>query len=85
MKNWNIHITYDISVWQKASVRYVNCDCIAASTKVFNVIVDHNVGTIPKYNITIVERGKIDTPNTQIHDCSIIPLTHKCMTAQLYP
>ena len=45
----------------------------------------HNVGTIPKYNITIVERGKIDTPNTQIHDCSIIPLIHKYMTAQLYP
>jgi hypothetical protein len=28
----------------------------------------HNVGTIIKSNITIVERGKIDTPNTQIHD-----------------
>ena len=26
------------------------------------------VGTIPKSNIKIVERGKIDTHNTQIHD-----------------
>jgi len=28
------------------------------------------VGKIPKSNIKIVERGKIDTPNTQIHDHS---------------
>jgi len=28
----------------------------------------HTVGTIPKSNIKFVERGKIDTPNTQIHD-----------------
>jgi hypothetical protein len=28
----------------------------------------HTVGTIPKANIKIVERGKINTPNTQIHD-----------------
>jgi len=28
----------------------------------------HTVGTIPKYNRKIVERGKIDTPKTQIHD-----------------
>ena len=27
----------------------------------------HNVGTIIKFNITIVERGEIDTPSTQIH------------------
>ena len=27
----------------------------------------HTVGTIPKSNIKIVERGKIDTFNTQIH------------------
>ena len=26
------------------------------------------VGTIPKPNIKIVERGQIDTPNTQIYD-----------------
>jgi hypothetical protein len=26
---------------------------------------------MPKSNIKIVERGKIDTPNTQIHDCSL--------------
>jgi len=28
----------------------------------------HTVGTIPTSNIKIVERGTIDTPNTQIHD-----------------
>jgi len=31
----------------------------------------HIVGTIPKSNITMVERCQIDTPNTQIHDRSI--------------
>ena len=41
----------------------------------------HTVGTSPKFNIKFVERGKIDTTNTQIHDCSLIPLTHKYMTA----
>ena len=29
---------------------------------------DHTVGTIPKSFIKIVERGKIHTPKTQIHD-----------------
>jgi len=29
----------------------------------------HNVGTFPKSNRKIVERGKIDTHNTQIQDC----------------
>jgi hypothetical protein len=29
------------------------------------------VETIPKSSIKIVERGKIDTPNTQLHDCSL--------------
>ena len=28
----------------------------------------HTVGTIPKGNIKIVERGKIDTPDTHLHD-----------------
>ena len=28
----------------------------------------HTVGTIPKLNINIVERGKVDDPNTKIHD-----------------
>jgi hypothetical protein len=28
----------------------------------------HTVWTIPKSNIKIVERGKIHTPDTQIHD-----------------
>ena len=31
----------------------------------------HTVGIIPKSNIKIVERGKIVTPNTQIHDRSL--------------
>jgi len=31
----------------------------------------HTVGTIPKPTIKIVERCKIDTPNTQIHDRSL--------------
>lgn len=26
-------------------------------------------GTIPKYNMKIVERGKINITKTQIHDC----------------
>jgi len=30
-----------------------------------------HVGTIPKSNINIAERGKINTPNTQIHDRSL--------------
>jgi hypothetical protein len=29
----------------------------------------HAVGTIPKSNMIIVERDKIDTSNTQINDC----------------
>jgi len=33
----------------------------------------HKVGTIRNSNIKIVERGKIDTPNTQIHDRSHFP------------
>jgi hypothetical protein len=28
-------------------------------------------GKIPKSNIKIVDRGKIDTLNTNIHDCSL--------------
>jgi len=31
----------------------------------------HTVRTIPKSNIKIVERSKLDTPNTQIHDHSL--------------
>jgi hypothetical protein len=29
------------------------------------------VGTIPKSNIKIIERGKMYIPNTQIHDSSL--------------
>ena len=31
----------------------------------------HTVGTVPKFNTKIVETGKMDTPNTQIHDRSL--------------
>ena len=31
----------------------------------------HTVGIFPKFNRIIVERGKIETPITQIHDCSL--------------
>jgi len=31
----------------------------------------HTVGIVPKSNIKIIERGKIDTPNTKIHDRSL--------------
>jgi hypothetical protein len=31
----------------------------------------HNIRTAPKSNRKIVERGKIDTSNTQIHDFSL--------------
>ena len=31
----------------------------------------HTVGTIPKSNTKIVERDKIDTPNTQTRDRSV--------------
>jgi hypothetical protein len=34
----------------------------------------HTVGKIPKSNFKIVERGKIDTPNLQIHDLSLFLL-----------
>jgi hypothetical protein len=29
------------------------------------------VGTVPISNRKIIERSKINTPNTQIHDCSV--------------
>ena len=31
----------------------------------------HIVGTFPQSNRKIVERDNIDTPSTQIHDCSL--------------
>ena len=31
----------------------------------------HSVGTIPKSNTKIIERDKIDTPNTQTRDRSL--------------
>ena len=31
----------------------------------------HTVGTFPKSNRKIVERGKIDTTNTHVHDRSV--------------
>ena len=38
----------------------------------------HTVGTIPKSNMKIIERGKIDTSCTQIHD-RILKLTRACI------
>jgi tRNA(Ile)-lysidine synthase TilS/MesJ len=32
----------------------------------------HTVETIPKSNIKIVEKVKINTSNTKIHDCSLL-------------
>ena len=37
----------------------------------------HAVGTIPNSDIKIVERGKIDTPNTQMSKNRLL-LTNKC-------
>ena len=36
----------------------------------------HTVGTVQKFNWKIVERGKIDTPNTQMHDLICISSIH---------
>ena len=33
-------------------------------------ICSQTIGTVTKSNRKIIERGKIDTPETQIHDCS---------------
>ena len=38
----------------------------------------NTVGKVPESNVKIVERGKIDNPNKQIHD-----VTHKYMTDHL--
>jgi len=40
-------------------------DLIKWKTKIY-----HTVGTIPKSNIKVVERGNLDTPNIQTHDRS---------------
>jgi hypothetical protein len=34
----------------------------------------HTVGKLPKSNIKIIERGKMDFSNTQIQDHSILPV-----------
>jgi hypothetical protein len=36
----------------------------------------HNVGTVPRSNIKIVERGRMDTTNTPIHDVYTIDTTN---------
>jgi hypothetical protein len=41
-------------------------DCIDVDNKMINKY--HTVETVPKTNRKIVERDKIDNPNTQIHD-----------------
>ena len=43
----------------------IKCKALNKQTK------KHSVGKIPKSNIKIVEKGKIDTPNTHIHDRSL--------------
>ena len=42
------------------------------------------VGTVPRSNIKIVERGNIYTPNTQIHDRSLFWLGKKPLTMVVY-
>ena len=37
----------------------------------------HAIGTVPKYNKHVKERGNIDTSNTQIHDRSLSWLGNK--------
>ena len=46
-----------------------NYECNAMKSKKY-----HTVGTIPKSNIKIVERGKTDFSNTQTHDHSMLPV-----------
>jgi hypothetical protein len=44
------------------------------STKYYavgTVLKYYAVGTVPKSNKKIIEIGNIDTPNAQIHDCSL--------------
>jgi LEA14-like dessication related protein len=41
----------------------------------------HTVGSVPKSNRKFVKRGKINTPNTQIHDR---PLPIKGYSALMY-
>ena len=55
------------------SKKYHNVGTILKYHNVGTILKYHNVGTIPKSNVTAVEREreKIDTANTQIHDCSI--------------
>ena len=45
---------------------YESNNCIKMKYKKY-----HTAGTIPKSNIKIAERGKIDTPNTKIHEYSL--------------
>ena len=41
-------------------------------------------GTIPKSNTKIVERDKIDTPNTQTRDCTLWYITYSIMKHEKY-
>jgi len=42
------------------------------------------VGTVTKSNRNIVERGKIDACNTQIHDCSLSYLAQALKKKKIY-
>ena len=56
--------------------RYVQQECKSKNTTVkWNKMKKQKYHTVPNYNIKIVERDKIDTPKTQIHD-----VAHKYMT-----
>ena len=57
-------------------IRFFKCNSIKRKTQnkslfSWNGKKKHIVGTIPKSKIKIVERGKIDTLRTQIHDRSL--------------
>ena len=55
----------------KINLKYVERTTCNFNSEMFNKNKNkkyHAVGPIPKFNLKIVERRKIDTPNTQIHD-----------------
>ena len=58
-------------IWKIHASTYISADLLSMimiSTKY------HPVGTIPKFNSNIVERGKTDTLKTPIHDRALCRL-----------
>ena len=45
--------------------------CIVISINKINIKKYHTVGTVPKSNTKMIERGQIDTPTKQMHDHSL--------------